>query len=172
VVPAYGARRRTGTRCGVRVRERPLLCMNPEVGSWWQALLVMAVAVDAVGGTVGAATESSRHWTGAQRLAGPLRTQGGWPFAALHVHPFVIAAATTTSWAWAAGWYVALMLGTATIQQAPQQLRIAAATSLVMFALVAATLLDAGPFSWLGPLLALKLLPLQCGVLRVPNQAG
>ncbi|UMG94399.1 hypothetical protein [Nocardioides sp. TF02-7] len=82
-------------------------------------------------------------------------------FSALHLHPFLVAALFPgAGWAWAAGWYVAAVLGVGLVVVLPLHLKRPAAMGLATLAvLVAAVPGGLGPeaIGWLGPVLVLKL---------------
>jgi len=130
---------------------------------WWHWLLVVGLAADLVGGVVAnslapakrlyhqplADGHSRAEWILRNRLA----------FTALHVHPFLVAALFPgAGWAWAAGWYAAVLLGVGLVLAMPLQLKRPAGMGTAALAALAAGAAD-GPagMDWLGPVLVLKL---------------
>lgn len=131
--------------------------------SWWQWSLVLVLTLDVAGGVVANALGSAKrfyHSPVPRGLPLPQRVvRDHVGFAALHVHPFVVAALLPdASWPWAAAWYLASLAGTVAVVRAPLYLRRPLAAAVVTVAVVAAPLVDApAGLAWLGPVLVLKL---------------
>jgi uncharacterized membrane protein len=131
--------------------------------SWWQWGLVLALTVDVAGGVPANALGSAKRFYHSPVPAGlPLAqrvVRDHLGFAALHVHPFVLAALfADATWAWAAAWYLCSVGGTAAVIAVPLYLRRPLAAAVVTTALVTAPLLDAPTgLAWFGPVLLLKL---------------
>ncbi|MGY1696213.1 MULTISPECIES: hypothetical protein [unclassified Geodermatophilus] len=131
--------------------------------SWWQWALVVVLTVDVAGGVVANALGSAKrlyHSPVPPGLPLPqrvLRSPVG--FAAVHVHPFVLAALLPDATAvWAAAWYVLCLAGTAAVVGVPLYLRRPLAAAVGTVAVVAAPLVTApAGLAWFGPVLALKL---------------
>lgn len=131
--------------------------------SVWQWLLCVALTVDVVGGVPANALGSAKRFyhspapPGSPRLQRVLRSHVG--FAALHLHPFVLAAllpdGTVT---WSVTWYLVSLLGTCAVVAAPLYLRRPLAAAVVALAMIAASLVAPPPgLAWFGPLLVIKL---------------
>lgn len=131
--------------------------------SWWQWALVLAITVDVAGGVPANALGSAKRFYHspppprlpiAQRV---VRSHVG--FAALHVHPFLLAALLPDGTVrWAGAWYLLCLGGTAAVMAVPLFLRRPLAAAIVTVALVAAPLVDApAGLTWFGPVLMLKL---------------
>lgn len=150
----------TGTAVGALVA---VTAVQDVAWPWWQWALVLVLTVDVAGGVPANALGSAKRFYHSptppdlplpQRV---LRNHVG--FAALHVHPFVLAALLPDgSWAWAWAWYLLSLGGTAAVVAVPLYLRRPLAAAIATLALVAAPLVDppAG-LAWLGPVLVLKL---------------
>ncbi len=131
--------------------------------SWWQWALVLALTADVAGGVVANALGSAKRFyhspvpPGLPPLQRVVRDHVG--FAAVHVHPFVVAALLPdATWLWAGTWYVVTLAGTAAVAGAPLYLRRPLAAGIVTVAVIAAPLVDApAGLAWFGPVLALKL---------------
>jgi hypothetical protein len=130
--------------------------------TWWQWLLVLALTVDVAGGVVANALGTAKrlyHSPFPARTA--LRRVVCHPagFAALHVHPFALAALMTdATLAWAATWYAVPLAGTLAVVAAPLHLRRPLAAAVVTAAVIGAPLVDAPQaLAWFGPVLVLKL---------------
>ncbi|SNS28631.1 hypothetical protein SAMN04488107_2051 [Geodermatophilus saharensis] len=131
--------------------------------SWWQWVLVAALTVDVAGGVVANALGSAKRFYHSPVPPGlplpqrVLRSPVG--FAAVHVHPFVLAALLPdATLGWAAAWYVLCLAGTAAVVGVPLHLRRPLAAAIVTVAVVAAPLVAApAGLAWFGPVLALKL---------------
>jgi hypothetical protein len=131
--------------------------------AWWQWLVVLALTIDVAGGVAANALGTAKRFyhspppPGLRPLPRLLRHHVG--FAAVHVHPFVVAALLAdATLVWGTAWYLVSLGGTIMVVTAPLYLRRALAAGLVTTALVAAPLVDppAG-LAWLGPVLVLKL---------------
>jgi hypothetical protein len=150
----------TGTAVGALVA---VAAVQDVAWSWWQWALVLVLTVDVAGGVPANALGSAKrfyHSPTPPDLPLPhrvLRNHVG--FAALHVHPFVLAALLPDgSWAWAWAWYLLSLVGTAAVVTVPLYLRRPMAAATVTVALVAAPLVGApAGLTWLGPVLVLKL---------------
>jgi hypothetical protein len=131
--------------------------------SWWQWLFLLVLTVDVAGGVPANALGSAKRFYHSPVPAGlrlpqrVVRSHVG--FAALHVHPFLLAALYPDApWAWATAWYVLSLAGTAAVISVPLYLRRPLAAAVVTVALIAAPLLDAPTgLTWFGPVLVLKL---------------
>ena len=131
--------------------------------SWWQWPLVLVLTVDVAGGVVANALGSAKRFyhspvpPGLPRLQRVVRDHVG--FAAVHVHPFVVAALLPdATWSWAATWYLVGLAGTAAVVCVPLYLRRPLAAAVVTVAVIVAPLVDApAGLAWLGPVLVLKL---------------
>lgn len=131
--------------------------------SWWQWALVLVLTVDVAGGVPANALGSAKRLYHSPAPAGlplpqrALRSHVG--FAALHVHPFLLAALLPDgTWAWAGAWYLLSLGGTAAVVAVPLYLRRPLAAAIGTVALIAAPLVAApAGLAWLGPVLVLKL---------------
>ncbi|HYO35749.1 MAG TPA: hypothetical protein VER97_06720 [Geodermatophilus sp.] len=131
--------------------------------SWWQWALVLALTLDVAGGVVANALGSAKRFyhssvpPGLPLLARVVRDHVG--FAAVHVHPFVVAALLPdATWLWAGTWYLVTLAGTVAVVGVPLYLRRPLAAGIVTVAVIAAPLVDApAGLAWFGPVLALKL---------------
>lgn len=130
---------------------------------WWHWVVVVAVVADVVGGVVANSLGSAKRLYHAP--APPSGTFGErvlrshLAFAALHVHPFAVAALFPGgTWAWAAGWYAVTVLGVGLVVAVPADLKRPAAMGVATLAVLSAGAV-AGPagVAWLGPALVLKL---------------
>ena len=130
---------------------------------WWHWLLVVGLAADVVGGVVANSLASAKrlyHQAPQTRPSVVERVlRNHLAFAALHVHPFlVVAVFPGAEWGWAAGWYVAALVGVALVLVVPLQLKRPAGMGIATLAVVVATTADGpGGLTWLGPVLVLKL---------------
>ena len=131
--------------------------------SWWQWALVLVLTVDVAGGAVANALGSAKRLyhspvppglSAAHRL---LRSHVA--FAALHVHPVVLAVLLPDAGpGWAAAWYLLALGGTAAVVAAPLYLRRPLAAAVVTAAVTAAPLVAApAGLGWFGPVLVIKL---------------
>jgi hypothetical protein len=131
--------------------------------TWWQWALVLVLTVDVAGGVPANALGSAKRFYHSPPPPGlPLpqrvvRSHVG--FAALHVHPFLLAALLPdATWTWATVWYLLCLGGTAAVVAVPLYLRRPLAAAIVTVALVATPLAGApAGLAWLGPLMVLKL---------------
>lgn len=130
--------------------------------SWWQWLLVVALLLDVFGGVPanGLGTAKRLYHSpsppGASAAHRLLRHPVG--FAALHLHPFLLAAAfADVPWTWAWFWYSASLLGSAVVVALPAYLQRPTGLSVVAFSVLVAALLPMPLLWWVGPLLVLKL---------------
>ncbi|MGY1603116.1 hypothetical protein [Geodermatophilus sp. SYSU D00815] len=136
---------------------------EPVTWSWWQWALVLVLTVDVAGGVPANALGSAKrlyHSPTPPGLSLPhrvLRSSVG--FAALHAHPFVVAALfPDATWVWAGVWYLLSLGGTVAVVAVPLYLRRPLAAAAVTVALIAAPLVQApAGLAWLGPVLVLKL---------------
>ncbi len=113
--------------------------------SWWQWTLVVVLTVDVAGGVAANALGSAKRFYHSPVPPGlplpqrVLRSHVG--FAAVHVHPFVLAALLPdATLGWAAAWYVLCLAGTAAVVGVPLFLRRPLAAAIVTVAVVAAPL--------------------------------
>ncbi len=135
---------------------------------WWQWALVLAVAVDVVGGVAANALGPAKRQyhgppppdagRGARTLRHPVL------FAAAHVHPFVLVLVLPgDAWGWALLWYAACVAGSAVVHAAPLHLArplafaVLAALLVVPWALTAPAVAAPDGLAWFGPVLACKL---------------
>ena len=130
---------------------------------WWHWLLAVGLAADVVGGVVANSLAPAKRLyhqaPGGSSSVVQRVLRNHLAFAALHVHPFlVVAVFPGEEWAWAAGWYVAALLGMAVVLAVPLRLKRPAAMGIATVAVLVATAAD-GPdgIAWLGPVLVLKL---------------
>lgn len=131
--------------------------------SWWQWLVVLAVAVDVAGGVpANMLATAKRQYHGEVRgepSLGERVLRSPVAFSTLHVHPVALALVLPGShlW-WAVAWYLTCLLGTAAVMATPLYLHRPTAAAVATSALIAVPLLDSPPgLAWLGPLLLLKL---------------
>lgn len=131
--------------------------------SWWQWALVLVLTADVAGGVPANSLGTAKRLYHSPAPPGsPLRgrvLRNPVGFAALHFHPFLVAAAfADATWMWATAWYALALGGTVAVVAVPLYLRRPLAAALVTVALIAAPLLTAPKgLVWLGPVLVLKL---------------
>jgi hypothetical protein len=133
------------------------------VWTWWQWLLVLAVAIDVAGGVpANMLATAKRQYHGAPTAPATARERllrNPVAFSALHLHPFALTVALPDSHLmWASAWYLVCLAGTAAVVATPLYLHRPLAAAIATSTFVAVPLIDAPDgLSWLGPLLVLKL---------------
>lgn len=142
--------------------------------AWWQWLVVLALAVDLIGGPVANSLGSAKRLyhrplpaeaTTAQRLL-----HDPVVFTAIHVQPFVVAAVLPGHrWPWAATLYASALVGVLCVRAAPPHLARPVAYAAVVLGVLLLQLVDAPQgVGWLGPVLLIKLVLAHA----LPEQAG
>ncbi len=133
--------------------------------SWtaWQWAVVVVLTIDVAGGVVANSLGTAKRFyhSSPPATAGPVARMVHHPvgFAAVHIQPFIVAAAVPdASWAWAATWWAGALAGTVLVVATPLYLQRAVAGAVVTTALIAAPLVsDPTGLAWFGPVLVLKL---------------
>lgn len=130
---------------------------------WWHWTIAAVLVADVVGGVVanGLAPAKRLYHATVPPSAGLVERAVRHPvvFAALHVHPFAVAALFPgAGLRWALGWYAVTVAGAAVVRRLPPPLQQPGALGVATVAVLAASAVG-GPagMAWLGPVLVLKL---------------
>ncbi len=133
--------------------------------SWtpWQWVVVLALALDVVGGaTANALGTAKRQYHGpadADRTRRGRLLRSSPVFTAAHVHPYVLALLLPgADGAWATFWYLGCLVSVLAVRTVPLHLQRPVAFGALTALLAAGPLVAAPPgLAWFGPVLAVKL---------------
>jgi len=158
--PSRGERAMTigGMAAGVVLAIATARASGPLFWSWWQWLLVLAVAADLGGGLIANALPATKAW---YHRSGT-RDWRRFAFAAIHLHLPLLALAMPGTLPPQIGWlaYAWLVGGAATVIAMPPRLRLAASFALTAIGtvLIARLWPITGAIGWMPLILFLKIL--------------
>lgn len=141
--------------------------------AWWQWLVVLAIAIDVLGGATANALGGAKRLyhqplpAGASVMQRAVHHPVG--FAAVHLQPFVLALVLPGGhWLWAAALYATTLGGTVAVYVVPLYLKRPLAFGLAAIGVVALTAVSAPVgMAWFAPVFVLKLVLAHC----VPERA-
>jgi hypothetical protein len=137
--------------------------LHPAWASWQWAIAII-LAADIVGGVVSNATNAQKRLFFSPPAAGDsalIRLLKRQPllFPAVHLQPFILIPAFGASATYAAGWYLAALVGSAAVHACPVHQRRPLAYALTSLAVLVEIYLDAAPagMEWFALLFFIKL---------------